>query len=88
LRQWLFGVSGVAPKSQGATSAVVIDGIPAIHFLSTTLEKAGKTPLFTDVYAFARGGYVFDFTYTSLATDQQKYLPTFTASGSSIKFAA
>lgn len=86
LRTWLFSGSSSAMQYVGTTTKVSNHGAPGLHYQSTKVQKYGTVPLLTDIYAFANGHRVFLFTYTSLASDARNYLPTFTASGRSIRF--
>jgi len=87
LRSWFFGGSSAALQYAGTTTRISSKTTPGLHYQSTRVEKYGKVPLLTDIYAFAYKGRVFDFTYTSLASEAGRYLPTFVASGRSIYFA-
>ena len=86
LRAWFFSGSSAAMQYVGTTTALSSHGTPGLHYRSTRVQKYGTVPLLTDIYAFAYGGRVFAFTYTSLASDARRYLPTFTTSGRSIRF--
>lgn len=86
LRAWFFAGSSAAMQYVGTTTPISNYGTPGLHYQSTKVQKYGTVPLLTDAYAFAHDGRVFDFTYTSLAADAHSYLPTFTASGRSIRF--
>jgi hypothetical protein len=87
LRAWFFGGSSAALQYVGTTTRISSNNTPGLHYQSTKVQKYGAVPLLTDVYAFAYNGDVYDFTYTSLASDARRYLPTFVASGRSIYFA-
>jgi len=86
LRGWLFAGSGAAAQYVGATSTFSNGAASGLHYESTRLQKFYTVPLLTDIYVFAHGGRVFDFTYTSLAADAGAYLPLFAASAGSIEF--
>jgi hypothetical protein len=86
LRAWFFSGSSSAMQYVGTTTAISNHGTPGLHYQSTKVQKYGTVPLLTDAYAFAHAGRVFDFTYTSLASDARTYLPAFTTSGRSIRF--
>jgi hypothetical protein len=87
LRSWFFGGSSAAMQYVGTTTRISSKTTPGIHYQSTKVQKYGTVPLLTDIYAFAYKGQVYDFTYTSRASEADRYLPTFAASGRSIYFA-
>ena len=86
LRDWLFAGSSSAMQYVGTTTKISNGGTPGLHYRSTKVQKFGTVPLLTDIYAFAKSGRAFVFTYTSLASGAATYLPTFTTSGRSIRF--
>jgi hypothetical protein len=87
LRSWFFAGSSAAMQYVGTTTRISSKTTPGFHYQSTRAQKYGTVPLLTDIYAFAYKGRVFDFTYTSLASEAGRYLPTFVASARSIYFA-
>lgn len=86
LRAWLFSGASALMQLVGRTTAFSSGGTSGLHYRSTKAQKYGTVPLLTDIYAFAYGGRVFVFTYTSLASDAARYASTFAASGRSIRF--
>jgi hypothetical protein len=88
LRQWLFSGASAAFQYAGKTTAVSINGVAGLHYVSTKATRFGTKPLLTDEYAFVRKGQVFLLTYSALASTRARYEPVFSASAETIRFSA
>jgi hypothetical protein len=86
IRKWLLGDSGPKYLAIGTLKTVRINGVTALEYESSRLEKAGGKRLYTLEFAFNRNGRAYLFTYTAPATGRGHFEPVFRASAATIRF--
>lgn len=87
IRKWLLGDSGPRYLAIGTLRTVKINGVTALEYESSKLEKAGGKRLYTLEFAFNHNGRAYLFTYTATATAKGQFEPVFRASAATIRFA-